>query len=85
MAFLTFWCRPRIERLFFLEKLLWLGYNIVWKNGTSRMIGARALSEHAHALELAAKENDGAAVLASHAPFMAAYDALVKGLLGMIG
>ena len=64
----------------------WTNYRIrahSLKN-TSRMIGALAVSERAHALELWAKENDGAAIQAAHAPFMAEYSALVKGLQAMI-
>ena len=65
----------------------WTNYRIRIHSvkNTSRMIGALDLSERAHALELWAKENDSAAIQASHAPFMAAYDALVKGLRDVIG
>ena len=64
----------------------WINYRIrvhSLKN-TSRMIGALSISEHAHALELWAKENDGTAIQAAHAPFMVKYNALVKGLQAMV-
>ena len=49
------------------------------------MIGAAALSERAHALELAAREQDAETILASHAVFLADYTALVDAIRRLIG
>ena len=47
---------------------------------TSRMIGARDLSEQARGLEAAAKERDERAVTEAHGPFLEAYRALAAGI-----
>lgn len=60
-----------------------------WKNyaicahsvkSTSRMIGAKALSERARELELAGKAENAAAVEGAHAAFLAEYAALLDRL-----
>ena len=71
----------------FFEARDWANYLIRAHSlkSTSRMIGAPGISERAHALELAAKENDAAAILSAHEPFVADCSALIEGLRGMIG
>ncbi len=60
-----------------------------WKNyairahslkSTSRMIGAKALSERARELELAARAEDAAGIAEAHGPFLAQYAALLDAL-----
>ena len=77
--------REQMQRFF--EDQDWDNYRIRAHSvkNTSRMIGAAALSERAHALELAAKERDAAAIRGLHAPFLADYAALVDAIREMIG
>ena len=71
----------------FFDEQDWDNYRIRAHSvkNTSRMIGAAALSERAHALELAAREQDAETILASHAVFLADYTALVDAIRGLIG
>ena len=71
----------------FFEARDWANYRIRAHSlkSTSRMIGALGISERAHGLELAAKENDAAAILSAHEPFIADCSALIEGIRGMIG
>ena len=77
--------RERMRRFF--EDQDWDSYRIRAHSvkNTSRMIGAAALSERAHALELAAKDRGAAAIQALHAAFLADYTALVDAIRGLIG
>ena len=74
------------ERLAELEKFFeggdWPNYAIRAHSAknTSRMIGARALSERARELELAAKAGDAEQVAAAHGAFLADYAALIGGI-----
>lgn len=47
---------------------------------TSRMVGARAVSQRAEALEVAARAADAAGIATSHADFIGAYRDLVDGI-----
>lgn len=77
--------RAQMQRFF--EGQDWDDYRIRAHSvkNTSRMIGAAALSERAHALELAAKDRDAAAIHALHAAFLTDYIALVDAIRGLIG
>jgi len=65
----------------------WGNYRIIVHSlkNTSRMIGAADVSDRALLLETAAKEQDTAAILASHSSFLADYRDLTARLRGMIG
>ena len=52
---------------------------------TSRMIGARGLSDSARELEFAAKEGDVQRIDGMHARFMADYAALADGIRALFG
>lgn len=65
-----------------------------WKNyairahsvkSTLRMIGAKALSEHARGLELAAKEANEGAITSAHDEFVREYSALVSVINSCLG
>lgn len=77
----------RVQLRQFFDEQDWDNYRIRAHSvkNTSRMIGAAALSERAHALELAAREQDAETILASHAVFLADYTALVDAIRGLIG
>ena len=66
----------------FFEERDWPNYAIRSHSvkNTSRMIGARALSERARELELAAKEGDADRVTAAHEAFLVDYAALIEGI-----
>ncbi len=66
----------------FFETHDWKSYAICAHSvkSTSRMIGAKALSERARELELAGKAEDAAAVECAHAAFLAEYAALLNRL-----
>ena len=66
----------------FFETHDWKSYAICAHSvkSTSRMIGAKALSERARELELAGKAEDAAAVEGAHAAFLAEYAALLNRL-----
>ncbi len=66
----------------FYEERSWQRYGICAHSvkSTSRMIGAKALSERAHELELAGREENEGAILAGHERFLKAYTALTDEL-----
>ena len=66
----------------FFEARDWENYAICAHSvkSTSRMIGAKALSERARELELAGKAEDAAAIEGAHAAFLAEYAALLDTL-----
>lgn len=66
----------------FFEARDWKAYTICAHSvkSTSRMIGAKALSERARELELAGKAEDAAAIEGAHAAFLAEYAALLDTL-----
>ena len=73
--------RPEaMDRL--LSNADWTGYGLHAHTlkSTARMIGAIAFSEHARAMEQAAKSGDGNAILSNHAAFAADYAALVNAI-----
>lgn len=62
----------------------WADYRITAHSvkNTSRMIGAGEFSEHAHEMEIAAKEEDESKIRASHDMFIAGYKSLVREIKG---
>ena len=76
-----------VELARFFEARDWEAYRIRAHSikSTSRMIGARGLSERARELEFAAKEGDAVRIEAEHAPFATDYAALVDGIKALFG
>ena len=64
------------------EKCDWKHYGITAHTikSTSKMIGAKALSEKARELETACKEENGSAIIAEHDSFTAELAKLLNGL-----
>ena len=65
----------------------WKRYGILAHSvkSTSRMIGAKDMSEHARVMEMAAKEGPEDTILSGHEQFIAAYRDLAKSIRGCIG
>ena len=71
----------------FYEERIWQRYGISAHSvkSTSRMIGAKALSERAHELELAGREENESAILAGHERFLKEYADLTGKLRTVLG
>ena len=80
--------RARLDELRrFFEQRDWKNYAIRAHSAksTSKMIGAKALSEKARELEMAGKAEDEQAISALHEPFACEYGALLDQLDALLG